>query len=71
MIRLGEETKRMANLTSKEATALEEQLGSEQVLIAKYRGMAAMCSDAVIKTKLEQIASRHQQHYDRIVGYLK
>ena len=61
----------MANLTSKEATALEEQLGSEQVLVAKYRGMAAMCTDAVIKTKLEQIASRHQEHYDRIVGYLK
>ncbi len=61
----------MANLTSKEMTALEEQLGSEQVLVAKYRGMAAMCSDAVIKNKLEQIADRHQQHYDRIVGYLK
>ena len=61
----------MANLTSKEATALEEQLGSEQVLVAKYRGMAAMCTDPVIRTKREQIASRQQQHYDRMVGYLK
>lgn len=61
----------MANLTSRELTALGEQLGSEQVLIAKYRGMAAMCKDPVIKNKLEQIAARHQQHFDRIAGYLK
>lgn len=61
----------MANLTSKEATALEEQLSSEQVLVAKYRSMASMCSDAAIKTKLEGIASRHQQHFDRIAAYLK
>lgn len=61
----------MANLTSRELTALGEQLGSEQVLIAKYRGMAAMCKDPVIKNKLEQIAVRHQQHFDRIAGYLK
>ena len=61
----------MANLTSKEATALGEQLGSEQVLVAKYRSMAAVCQDTAIRTKLEQIASRHQQHYDRIVSYLQ
>lgn len=61
----------MANLTTKEATALEEQLGFEQVLIAKYKGMATMCNDTVIKSKLEQIASKHQQHYDRIIGYLR
>ena len=61
----------MANLTSKEATALGEQLGSEQVLVAKYRSMASVCQDTAIRTKLEQIASRHQQHYDRIVSYLQ
>jgi hypothetical protein len=66
-----EETWNMANLTSKELTAVEEQLNQEQMLIAKYNGMAAMCDDAVIKTKLSNIASKHQQHYDRIVGYLK
>ena len=60
----------MANLTSKEAIGLSEQLGSEKVLIAKYRGLASQCSDTAIKTKLEQIASKHQQHYDKIVTYL-
>ena len=71
MLKIWEPESTKFSQASKEATALEEQLGSEQVLIAKYRGMATMCTDAVIKTKLDQIASRHQQHYDRIVGYLK
>ena len=61
----------MANLTSKELTALEDQLKAEQFTVAKYRGMATQCNDAIIKSKLEQIASRHQQHYDKIVSYLK
>lgn len=61
----------MANLTAKEAAALNEELGSEQVLVAKFKGMAAMCNDVVIKTKLEQMASRHQKHYDRMAGFLK
>ena len=61
----------MANLTTKEATALDDLLTSEQVEMAKARGMASQCTDPIIKTKLENIASRHQQHYDRIVGYLR
>ena len=60
----------MANLTSKEAMVLGEQLGNEKMLVTKYRGMASQCTDASIKTKLEQIASKHQQHYDKIVTYL-
>ncbi len=61
----------MANLTTKELTALEEQLGSEQVLIKKYRTMANQCTDAGIKSHLETIAGRHQQHYDTLVNHLK
>ncbi|MCI6909551.1 MAG: spore coat protein [Clostridiaceae bacterium] len=60
----------MANLSSKEITALEEQLSAERMLVAKYRGMASQCSDAVIKNKLDTIASRHQQHFDRILTFL-
>ena len=60
----------MANLSSKEITALEEQLSAERMLVAKYRGMASQCSDAVIKNKLDTITSRHQQHFDRILPFL-
>ncbi len=60
----------MASLTTKELTALEEQLGSEQVLVKKYRTMAGQCSDTAIKNSLETIAGRHQQHYDKLLTYL-
>ncbi len=61
----------MANLTAKELTALEDQLGFEQVLVKKYTTMASQCTDATIKSRLESIASRHKSHYDRLVSYLK
>ena len=61
----------MPDLTTKELTALEEQLAGEQVLIKKYRTMATQCTDPALKTKCESIASRHQQHYDKLVSHLK
>ena len=61
----------MANLTSKELTALEDQLGYEQVVVKKYRAMAQNCTDMAIRTKLESIASKHQQHFDRLSSFLK
>ena len=61
----------MPNLTAKELTALEETLGAEQVLIKKYRTMASQCTDAGLKTRLENIATRHQRHYDTLISHLK
>ncbi|HCC34583.1 MAG TPA: spore coat protein [Ruminococcaceae bacterium] len=60
----------MANLTSKELTALEDQLGMEQLLIKKYRSVAAMSADPQIRSKCEQIASRHQEHFNKLMGHL-
>ena len=60
----------MANLSSKEVTALEEQLSAERVLVAKYRGMATQVQDVVIRSKLDTIASKHQAHFDRILSFL-
>lgn len=61
----------MPALTTKELTALEEQLNSEQVLIKKYNTMAGQCTDPAIKSKLESIAVKHQQHYNKLVNYLQ
>ena len=61
----------MANLTTKELTALEEQLGSEQVVIKKYRTLISQCSDTTIRSRLENILTRHQHHYDTLINYLK
>ena len=60
----------MANLTSKELTAIEDQLSMEQLLIKKYKSCAGMTNDPQIKQKCEQIASRHQEHYQKLLGHL-
>ena len=60
----------MPDLTSKELTALEDQLTMEQALIKKYKLYAQQCSDPQIRTKCEQIAAKHLNHYTRLLGQL-
>ena len=60
----------MGNLTQKELTALEEQLGFEQVLVRKFNTLADSCADTALKSKLQTIAGEHQRHYNRLLGYL-
>ncbi len=60
----------MPNLTSKELTAIEEQLNAEKVLVAKYKQFANETSDVTLANSLNQIANKHQQHYDSLFQYL-
>lgn len=61
----------MANLTAKELTALEDQLNAEMTLVKKYKAMAAMCSDAQIQQCLNDIAQKHQQHFNTLMTFLQ
>lgn len=60
----------MANLTSKELTALEEQLKAESVLVAKYKAMANDTGDSQLSAKLNEIANKHQTHYNTLFQFL-
>lgn len=60
----------MANLTSKELSALEDELGAELLLVKKYKSYASLTADPQIKTQYEQIAGKHQNHFDRLMGFL-
>ncbi len=61
----------MANLTSKELTALEEQISSEQVLIKKYESMASLCNDTKIQQDLNNFAGKHRAHYNTLISFLQ
>ena len=61
----------MSNLTSKELTALEDQLGSEQNLVKKYQAMACLCNDGKIRQDLESMATKHQQHVNALIRFLQ
>ena len=57
------------NLTTKELTAIEEQLGQEQLLIQKFKMYAQMTPDQQLRSSCEQIA-KHQIHKDKLLNLL-
>ena len=61
----------MANLTSKELTALEDQIGCEVNLVKKYDAMACLCTDETLRKDMENIASKHRAHFNTLVGFLQ
>lgn len=60
----------MSNLTTKELSGIEDQLKAEQTTICKCKQYASQIHDAALKSKLDEIASKHQQHYNKLVSLL-
>ncbi len=58
------------NLTTKELTAVEEQLGQEQILIQKFKMYAQMTQDQQLKACCEQIAAKHEIHKSKLLNLL-
>ena len=61
---------KMACLTSKELSALGDQLNSEQILVRKYRSMSCSCADKQMKNHFDAIAGAHQAHYEKMKAFL-
>ena len=61
----------MAQITSKELGALSDLLTMEENMTAKYKQTAAQTTDSTLKNHYEQLAMRHQRHYDELVSNLK
>ena len=61
----------MAQITSKELSGLSDQLAVEQNLVAKFKAYASATDDTALKNKYEQIAQKHQRHYDELYSNLK
>ena len=60
----------MASISSKELSAIEDQLNYEQLLIKKYKTTASQCSDKTLSAKFLSIADKHQQHFNTLLNYL-
>ena len=60
----------MPNLTSKELTAIEDQLGMEQLLVKKFNSVASTTGDSELRTKCEKIAKKHEEHYNTLLSHL-
>ena len=57
-------------ITTREFGSLQEQLDNEQLLVNKYRAYAVQIADPQLRTKFEQLAARHQEHFNRLLNYL-
>ena len=61
----------MTQITAKELSAISDLLSVEENLVAKYKCYAAEATDQTLKNHYEQIAQRHQRHYDELYANLK
>jgi len=61
----------MAQITEKELSAISDLLTMEENLVQKYRACASMATDGALKAQYEEIAARHQRHYDELYANLK
>ena len=61
----------MANLTSKELSALEDQLGFEQLCACKYQTAANETNETELKSSYEKYAAQHKQNFTTLLNYLK
>jgi len=60
----------MANLSAKELSLINDSLNEEELLVKKYKMLAEHSEDNETKMKLQEIASRHQSHFDEIYSLL-
>lgn len=60
----------MTELTAKELASITDQLSHEQTLVKKYKMYAAQCGDPQLRVKCEQVAARHQNHYNTLLNQL-
>ena len=61
----------MASLTSKELSALEDQLGFEQMCVRKYQAAAQETGETALRDSFNQYASQHQQNFQNLLNFLR
>ena len=60
----------MANLTAKELSAIQDHLGMEENIVKKYRMYAQTTQDQQIRQRCDEIANKHQAHFNTLLGHL-
>ena len=60
----------MTNLSEKELSCINESLAEEELLVKKYQMLAKQTQDREISAKMDEIAGRHQKHFNQIYSLL-
>lgn len=61
----------MSQLSEKELSAIHELLSSEELLVKKYQMLAEHTQDQEIKQQFQQIAAKHQGHFNTVYRHLQ
>ncbi len=61
----------MANLTTKELHALEDQLGMERLLCCKYQDAVQQSADPALQTQFKGYAQQHKTNYTSLLNFLQ
>ena len=61
----------MSKITEKELAGLEEPLERERSLARQYALYAQLCDDPQLRTKCQELASRHCGHYQGLLELLE
>lgn len=60
----------MGTLSEKELSLLNASLAEEELLVKKFQMLASQSQDQEVSSKFEQIAQRHQQHFNDLYTLL-
>ncbi len=61
----------MANLTTKELEALDDQLNFEHVCVTKYQAAAAETQENTLRECYNKHAGQHQQNFSTLLTFLR
>ncbi len=61
----------MANLSTKELSALEDQLDFEHTCITKYQAASQETTEVALQTCFNRLAGQHQQNFNTLLSFLK
>lgn len=60
----------MVQLSEKELSAIHELLSEEELLVKKFQMLAQHAQNQQLKTKMEEIAGKHQGHFQMLYKQL-
>lgn len=60
----------MSELSEKELSALNDLLSEEELLVKKFKMLAEHATDTSVKNEMNEISSRHQEHFNQLYKHL-
>ena len=57
-------------MTGKELQAVAQQLQEEKKQAEAFKEFARRCTDPQLKIQCQQIAAKHQEHYNKLIHHL-